>query len=133
MYFLDTNILARFIVGDVESQQPAVQKIFHEGNEKQLEYFIIPEVIIELNYVLNGYYEFSKSEITQVIRELLNLGFLSLLTNYAVDFGKVVDLHQNKNLSLEDCLYLQVCLENKFKLITFDLKLKKVFEELVKG
>jgi predicted nucleic acid-binding protein len=113
MYFLDTNIIARFIVGDVENQQPIVQKIFNDANEKQLTYYIIPEVLVELNYVLSSHYELSKSEITETISDLLDLSFMEILTNYSLDFAQVTTLHRDTNLSLEDCLYLQICLENE--------------------
>jgi predicted nucleic acid-binding protein len=128
MYFLDTNIIARFIVGDVENQQPIVQKIFNDANEKQLTYYIIPEVLVELNYVLSSHYELSKSEITETISDLLDLSFMEILTNYSLDFAQVTTLHRDTNLSLEDCLYLQICLENDLTLVTFDTKLQNEFD-----
>jgi predicted nucleic acid-binding protein len=131
--FLDTNILARFIVGDVESQQPAVQKLFHDGNELQLQYCVIPEIFAELNYVLISHYGFSKDQVVGSIREVLDLGFIEVLTKYQLDFDKVCDLHQETNLSFEDCLYLQICLENNIKLLTFDTKLAKVYEDMIKA
>jgi|LakMenEpi03Aug12_release.lakeMendotaPanAssembly.Ray.scaffolds.fasta_scaffold372483_2 predicted nucleic acid-binding protein len=132
MFFLDTNILARFIVGDVENQQSIVQKIFNDGNENKLKYYIVPEVLVELNYVLTSHYGFENGEIMETVSNILNLSFIEILTNYKLDFEKVIDFHLNKNLSLEDCLYLQICLENNLKLLTFDLKLKREWEKIVK-
>ncbi len=131
MKFLDTNILARFIVGDVESQQPIVQKIFQDGHEQQLAYFIIPEVILELSYVLASHYGFDKKDILEAVQGILGLGFIQMLTNFQLDFEKAIRLYSNTDLSFEDCAYLQICLENKLELLTFDQKLKKEFEKCI--
>jgi len=64
------------------------------------------------------------------LQEFLSLSFIEILTNYSLDFDAVINLHINKNLSLEDCLYLQVCLENDLRLVTFDKKLKKEFDSI---
>jgi len=129
MFFLDTNILARFIVGDVENQQAIVQKIFNDGNEQRLKYYVVPEVLVELNYVLTSHYGFEKAEVMEAISNILTLSFIEILTNYKLDFEELIDFHLNKSLSLEDCLYLQICRENNLNLLTFDLKLKKEWDK----
>jgi len=129
MYFLDTNILLRFLLDDVKEHSVFTQELFHNANENKFKLFIVPEVLVEVRYVLSSFYNFEKKEIVTAINQIIDLSFIEILTNYKLDFGKAIDFHVNKKLSLEDCLYLQICLENNLKLLTFDLKLKKEWEK----
>lgn len=125
--FLDTNILARFLIGDVENQQAKVEEIFKFGTNLDYEYVILPEILLELNYVMSKHYKFEKGKIVESIEDLLDLHFMILQQNYVLDFKNVLDKYSKFNISLEDCLYLEYCKENNLELITFDKKLLNVW------
>jgi|GEM_PF-1454612 len=127
---LDTNILARFVIGDVPNQQAQVNDIFNKGSDLNLNYYILPEVLIELNYVLSSHYELEKEDIIETFENILDLGFISIFDNRGLDFTKVISTFKNKNISFEDCLYLQTCLQYDLELLTFDEKLQKLFISL---
>jgi len=128
--FLDTNILARFLIGDVQSQQIEVEKIFERGTNLEYEYSILPEIMLELNYVMSRHYEFEKEQIVDGLKNLLDLHFIKLHETYSVDFKKTLDKYAHFNISLEDCLYLQFCQENNLELITFDKKLQNAWKKM---
>ncbi|MEM1312173.1 MAG: PIN domain-containing protein [Patescibacteria group bacterium] len=126
--FLDTNILARFLVGDVESQQVEVRKIFAKGIDLEYEYILLLEVLIELNYVLTSHYELSKQDFIEAYNMLINLPFITLVTNF--DSSSCIKFYSKLNISLEDSIYLDYCLKNKLELITFDKKLHNAWKKL---
>ena len=49
--FLDTNILARFIMQDDENSKHDVKKVFDEAVDQKAVYFVSEMVLVELNYV----------------------------------------------------------------------------------
>jgi predicted nucleic acid-binding protein len=124
---LDTNIIARFLIGDVENQQKEVNSLFNKAVKEEYKLYILPETLIELRYVLSTHYEFSKQEIVEALQEFLDLGIVEMLNLKHLDFNLVLKTFNKENLSFEDSLYLQVCLQNSLELISFDKLLSKVY------
>jgi predicted nucleic acid-binding protein len=126
---LDTNIIARFLIGDVESQQTEVNLLFSKAAKEEYKLYILPETLIELRYVLSTHYQLTKQEIVEGFQEFLDLGIVEILQPKVLDFNKVLETFNNQNLSFEDSLYLQVSLQNNLELITFDKILGKVYKK----
>ena len=82
---LDTNILARYYIedaGDSESlkQRRLAQKIIEAGTPLM----VCKTVILELEWVMRGYYEFSMKEIYSVFNHLLSLSHIQIEDRAAV-------------------------------------------------
>lgn len=74
MISLDTNILARYYVADVadaeaQRQHEAARKLIESGQPLM----ICETVLLELEWVMRGYYEFTVSETLAVMRHLCAL------------------------------------------------------------
>ena len=72
MIGLDTNILARYYVsdeddGEAQKQQLAAKQLFESGQDLK----VSKTVILELEWVLRGYYRFDVDDILSVFRHLL--------------------------------------------------------------
>ncbi|QTR45918.1 type II toxin-antitoxin system VapC family toxin [Thiothrix litoralis] len=72
MIGLDTNILARYYVhdeddGEAQKQQIAAKQLFESGQALK----VSKTVMLELEWVLRGYYHFEPDEIVPVFRHLL--------------------------------------------------------------
>jgi predicted nucleic-acid-binding protein len=127
--FLDTNILARFILKDDESSKTKIKEIFDLGVQDKAEYFVSVQVIVELNYVLIHHYNIPRDKIILAIEKILGLGFINLISTFQ-NFNSVLEVYsKNLKLSLEDCIYLETCKEQGLELITLDKNLKKEFEK----
>ncbi|HVZ42514.1 MAG TPA: type II toxin-antitoxin system VapC family toxin [Ramlibacter sp.] len=79
MIALDTNVVARFYVDDpadpdAEKQRPAARRVFEES--KAL--FIPLTVVIELEWVMRAFYEFTPAQFAKVIRHLAGLPHLTM-------------------------------------------------------
>jgi len=74
MIGLDTNVLARYYVedkADAEAgrQRAAARRLIESGQQLM----VCKTVILELEWVLRGYYNFAADEVAAVLRHLLSL------------------------------------------------------------
>ena len=72
MIGLDTNVLARYYIddeADVEAQRQrlAARRLIESGQPLM----VSKSVILELEWVMRGYYSFNQAEVSRVIRHLL--------------------------------------------------------------
>lgn len=86
MIGLDTNVLARHYVedaGDAEVQQQrlAARRLIESGQALM----VGKTVVLELEWVMRGYYGFSQSEIASVLRHLLGLPHVTIEDREAVE------------------------------------------------
>ena len=79
MIGLDTNILARYYIqdeGDEEAQKQHVAA--HRLIESGQPLMVCKTVLLELEWVMRGYYKFSATEIASVISHLLTLSHVTV-------------------------------------------------------
>ena len=128
MKFLDTNILVRYLLQDVPEQSEFIKNLFSQALSANEELLVLPQVLVELNYVLLNYYQIEKEIVAKLIYEIMAIGFIRISKN-SVDFQKALIFYQKYSLSIEDCFYLQCCLENQYTLVSFDKKLVSVYKK----
>ena len=103
MIGLDTNVLARYYVqddGDAQAlkQREAARRLMESGKPLM----VCKTVLLELEWVMRGYYEFSKTEISRVMNHLLALPQVTI-----EDRDSVVQAlsHCDAGLGLADALH----------------------------
>ena len=104
MIALDTNILARFYVDDPNDseaiqQRPLARQILAESTS----IYIPLTVVLELEWVLRAFYQFSSADFIRVIEHLLGLQNVNV-----EEWSRVVDalkLHRN-GFDFADALHL---------------------------
>lgn len=79
MIGLDTNVLARYYIEDkkdasTEGQKVAAQRLIESGRPLM----VSKTVILELEWVMRGYYGFAQDEVLAVLRHLLNLPHVTI-------------------------------------------------------
>jgi predicted nucleic-acid-binding protein len=102
MRALDTNVLARFFVDDADDAQAAKQRpaaIAALAGRA----FVSVTVLLELEWVLRGFYELSTRDITRVLRALASIEHITLEDRDAVLVA--VDAFA-KGLDFADALHL---------------------------
>jgi len=127
--FIDTNILARLVVGDGEKQVEMVKNLFKKASQNNQHLYIIPEVLMELSYVLSSSYKLDKETVAEVLEKIATMNVIKLAETKNLNLKNVTSFFQQENISLEDCLYLQLCLQNEMELVTFDKKLNNIFQK----
>jgi len=117
---LDTNVLARFFVDDPDDEQAAPQRpaAIAALSERA---FVPVTVLLEFEWVLRGFYEFSSAEILRVLKALFGLEHISI-----EDRGKALaalDAYA-EGLDFADALHLARS-ARATGFVTFDRRLAK--------
>jgi predicted nucleic-acid-binding protein len=86
MIGLDTNVLARYYIDDAadteaQRQRLAARRLIESGQALM----VSKSVVLELEWVMRGYYGFSQSEVVSVLRHLLGQA------NFTVEDRKAVE------------------------------------------
>ena len=83
MRALDTNVLARFFVDDADDEQAAKQRpaAFAALSERS---FVSVTVLLELEWVMRGFYELPTRDVSRVLRALASIKHVTLEDRDAV-------------------------------------------------
>lgn len=99
-YFIDTNIFVRFFVpDDFHKDCKAVLSAFKAG---ELKGFTSALVLMEVQYVLNKFYNFPKKEVVQALEVITSLQNLKI--EETIHFRAGLQLYKDYNVKFIDCL-----------------------------
>lgn len=120
MRALDTNVLARFFIDDADDAQSAKQRpaAITALSERS---FVSVTVLLELEWVMRGFYELPPRDISRVVRALASIEHVTLEDRDAVLVA--VDAF-DKGLDFADALHLARS-SRASGLATFDQRLAK--------
>ena len=120
MRALDTNVLARFFIDDADDAQSAKQRpaAITALSERS---FVSVTVLLELEWVMRGFYELPPRDISRVMRALASIEHVTLEDRDAVLVA--VDAF-DKGLDFADALHLARS-SRASGLATFDQRLAK--------
>tara|TARA_R110002126_G_scaffold185155_1_gene333658 strand:- start:11986 stop:12369 length:384 start_codon:yes stop_codon:yes gene_type:complete len=113
---VDTNILARFLVRDIEDQARKVKELVDSGTT----FYINAVVISELSWVIQKIYGYTKEEFVWAIDFLFETDGFLFFDQEIVKKALSDYLHQSADFS--DCLINQINLNEDLETITFDKK-----------
>lgn len=105
MKALDTNVLARFFVDDEDDAQAAIQRPAAVAALSQRA-FVSVTVLLELEWVLRGFYELSRRDISRVLHALAGIAHITIEDRDAVlsavdafdqglDFADALHVHRS--------------------------------------
>jgi len=102
MRALDTNVLARFFIDDADDAQAARQRpaAVEALSERS---FVSVTVLLELEWVMRGFYELPTRDISRVLRALASIGHITLEDRDSV--LTAVDAF-DKGLAFADALHI---------------------------
>jgi predicted nucleic-acid-binding protein len=102
MRALDTNVLARFFVDDPDDEQAATQRPAAVAALSERS-FVSVTVVLELEWVLRGFYELPRRDVSSVFRALASIEHITLEDRNAV-LGAVEAF--DNGLDFADALHL---------------------------
>ena len=73
---LDTNVLLRFLVGDVPTQQSQAETWFEEARNKKRSILVTPLVVAEACFVLDSFYKKDREEIAEALETFVSQRWL---------------------------------------------------------
>jgi predicted nucleic-acid-binding protein len=105
MRALDTNVLARFFVDDADDEQAVLQRPAAMAALAERS-FVSMTVLLELEWVLRGFYELPARDVSRVLRALASIEHITFEDRPAV----LVALDAfDKGLDFADALHLSRC------------------------
>lgn len=120
MVAIDTNLLARFLIKDIEEQAELVAKLIEEEEEL----YINQVVLSEISWVLLNIYNYSKMEFIHVLDTLFDTKGFHFFDQEVVKL--TVEDYINSSADFNDCLIHQINNKERLSTYTFDKKASKL-------
>jgi predicted nucleic-acid-binding protein len=117
---LDTNVIVRFLTQDEPEQSRLASETF-ESLDDHSKGFVCREVLLELVWVLERAYGYSRTEIAAAVNGLLSS--TELVIESANDVGRALELYRSESFGFADLMIAAAARRVGAKeLITFDRK-----------
>jgi predicted nucleic-acid-binding protein len=124
MIALDTNVLVRFLTQDDDAQFQVAADLI-EGCTRDLPGYVCREVMIELVWVLERAYKYSREEIADALLSIVTAS--QLLVENAQDIASIVNLYRDEGYDFADLMIRQAAQRTESRILkTFDQKLARL-------
>lgn len=121
---LDANPFLRLFLNDIPHQVEEFEKLL-ERAKKSKATLLVPQIIIfELNFILEKYYNFQKTEVVKRLNSVVQAPYLQIQDQGI--FTNALKIYADNNISLADSFALAYSHEKNGELFTFDRKLKNI-------
>jgi predicted nucleic-acid-binding protein len=118
MIGLDTNVLARYYIEDETDTEAARQRLAAKRLvESGRPLMVCKTALLELDWVMRGYYAFEPAQVLSVIRHLLSISHLTIEDRSAVEQAVA---HCEAGLDFADALHYASYRTNCAKVASFD-------------
>ena len=104
MAAIDTNILVRFLIQDDEQQGQLARRLIQHVLAQGETLFIPVTVLLELEWVLRSNFLFNKSQVVELISNLLSTKETEFESEPSVEIA--LDLFRNHAADFADCLHI---------------------------
>lgn len=122
-YFLDTNVILRFLLGDVPVQTKKAKECFSQAKRGKVKLILIAEVILEAVYVLEKNYRVPRVKISELLSGLIKSKYLE--TEKKEVLIAVLQRFWQTKLDFVDLLLIEQSRSVSVQIFTFDKGLKK--------
>jgi predicted nucleic-acid-binding protein len=128
VFFIDTNVLLRFLLNDHQDLSPKAKSIFLKAQEGKIEIYLDEIVVAEAVWTLSSYYQIKKEKIIETLEKLIS-------QNWIINPRKKLILeslllYKSKNIHYIDAWIFVVNKNIKTKLFTFDKNLAKLTKKI---
>ena len=124
MIALDTHVLVRFLAQDDDAQFEVAAGLI-EGCTSDALGYVCREVMIELVWVLERAYKYSREDIAEALLSIVTASQLSV--ENAQDIASVVNLYRDEGYDFADLMIRQSAQRSENRILkTFDQKLAKL-------
>lgn len=119
----DTNIFLRFITGDNSVYSPKAKILFNRAKKGEFKIYLDELVFGEVVWTLQSFYDYSREEIWENLRKLLDCSFV--ISPRKQTIKKSLEKYATTRLSFSDCWISELSNKESMELETFDKDLLK--------
>lgn len=102
IYFIDSNIFLRTLIKEDEKSFRDCYRLLKLVQEKKIKTFTSSLILAEINWVLESFYKFRKSDTVEALKSVLNLRGLKIINKLNPDLA--IGIFQNLNVKFIDAL-----------------------------
>jgi predicted nucleic-acid-binding protein len=125
MIGIDTNVLLRLLVRDVDAQVKAAERFVATHCSSKEPGYVSRVVVIEIVWALRGFYGYDRSQIAASIRALLNISELEVES--AEEIHRAIADFETTSAGFVDCLLARTnSAAGREHTVTFDRKAAKL-------
>lgn len=125
-YFLDANVILRYLLKDNEVLSPKSKEIFDTLSDLTDGAYISSLVLHEVIYVMEKIYKLDRSNIENKVSSILELTNLETLDLPKINVQQALKDYASTKVDFPDCIYKQFVLVHNFQMVSFDEDFKKI-------
>ena len=99
---IDTNIIIRLAVQDVDKQREACIKLLERAKNKELTLYVLPVAILETVWILEKYYKLPRKKVRDFVEALLNTP--EIVCDMQNVFKQAIAVYEEKNIKFADAV-----------------------------
>src|SRR3989344_2872782 len=123
-YFLDTNIILRFLLKDHLTQSPQARIHLQQAKTGEIKLILIPEIVVELEYVLRKVYKHDKKQLIQDLNSVIS--FNAIEVRDRLQLREALQHYRLKNIDFVDAFLLSMATHENARVLYFDKDFKKI-------
>lgn len=116
MISLDTNVVLRFLLGDVADQAQKATELIENNTV-----YVTDVIVVEIIYVLEKVYELSRKDVCELVTDFLN--FSNVVHNPRFLLKTIILYENHPSLSIVDCYSSEEAKDYGNELVTLDKRL----------
>lgn len=125
-YYLDTNVLLRFLLKDNLAQAEKAKNYFEKALTGKLRLVVLTEILLEVEYVLRKVYRHSRSALVEDLMTIVDNPSLDIRNRHILRSS--LDLYKEFSIDIVDAILFHSAQSNKAHVLSFD----KDFQKLTK-
>lgn len=100
--FVDTNVLLRYLTKDNDVSSKACEKLLERAHRKEIALYVFPVTVMEIVWVLEKYYQFSKKKVRELVEVIINTPELKVEMQDVL--LKALKVYEEKSIKFADAL-----------------------------
>lgn len=117
-YYVDTNVVLRFLLADNKRMYQRAKDAFRQAKEGEIKLVFLPEVVIEVNYVLQKVYSLTKSESAEELAKIVQTPYLDVMERSVLI--NAISKYKKLNVDFVDLILYEKAKAANAKLLSFD-------------
>lgn len=122
--FVDTNVILRFLLKDNKRHYDKAESLLRKAKAGECEVYLIPEVFLEIDYVLRGVYKLDKMKVIEYLEIISQTPYLEVIHRDVVT--EALSYYKSVSVDFADCLLFSWAESENASVMSFDKDFKKL-------